>query len=143
MLIPEPRRWRYALSAGALLATLGLSCQFTSLVHTRNWTGNPASSGPTGVEVSSLLASLYDVSPPAKFAANSYPSGWLPDLPIWDTLPESFREVDLWRSDAEPTWHTWLTGLYSQSYVRQDLWYPGGPVAEVWARIDVRDRPAR
>ncbi len=134
--------WRRILGTVVFVGMLGLSCHFTEFVHTPGWTGNPDWDGGNSLARRGLHQVISAVAKDMEDPQVEYPAGWLRDLPVWDGINERLGDSHrpVYRRQLERAWHTWLTGLYRYTKIRQDYWYPGGPFAEAGPRTELRDR---
>ena len=133
--------WRRVLGVLLAVGALGLSCHFTELVHTSQWTGNPNWDGALSAITNSYRRSVPELMGKIDDADEEYRPSWLRELPVWEQLEQWFEIAELNRRQIGRTWHTWFTGLYPVKLIRQDFWFPGGTLAEGLAEFELRDRP--
>jgi hypothetical protein len=69
-----------------------------------------------------------------------YPAMRLSEAPFLASAEVEPSRCEGHRLELTPLWHTWLTGLYRRREVPQELWYPGGTLADAAGRIAWRDR---
>jgi hypothetical protein len=69
-----------------------------------------------------------------------FPPCWLRELSLPDHLARHVAEGFPVRRQHRTAWHSWLTDLYPYDVVRQDFWYPDGPLREGLRAVEVRDR---
>lgn len=153
--IPMPFLWlvlvcladtRLRRLTGLLIAVgmIGLSCQYTDIVHGERWTGSArwgrlhqAVGGSTLRAIVAELAELPQDDP------TSYAAGWLRDLPIAEHVNDLLNKRPFVRGEIEPVWHSKFTALYRRVSIPQDVWFPGGTLAEGAEDLEFRDRLRR
>lgn len=143
LLFVKSTAWRRTLGALTFLGMLGLSNQFSDIVHEPGWTGNPEWDRGMSVTLRSHRQCAASVAADSDDPAAEMPAGWLREMPVWPTMQDRFVGRLPARREITATWHTWFTGLYRYTAIPQDLWYPGGPLAEGMTRLELRDRASR
>lgn len=134
---------RRVLAGVLFVLMLGLSCHFTDVVHTSDWTGNPMSKGPFDAFQRSIQKTAALLPAEVEDASVSYAAGWLRESPVWVQVKSQLGDRYYPRRQIDRAWHTGLTGLHPVTLIPQDIWYPGGVFADNVGRIELRDRPDR
>lgn len=130
-------------AVGILLLGFFLCQQFTSLVHTDTYTGNPGWAKWTCTVhrkwyLQFLRSSLTEVT---KMCETAYPEGWLSESGVTALIPDV--PEDLLRSRSVEVfhfWHTWMTGLHGSCYGHAEVWYPGGKLDDAIRKLEFRER---
>ena len=133
-------RSRQLLLYGIFIAAgLLLTIEFSALVHTESYTGNPDANRYKKLHQEIVSSSLkYEPS----LGNNYYPEGWLQDVMDISKIPYHEKMTDpKWRATVIfKFWHTPLTGLYGKTKgKRLAVWYPGGVLSETADKIQIRE----
>jgi hypothetical protein len=129
--------WRRVMGTCLFVGMAGLSFQFSALVHTPGWTGNPGFEGIEAQVFRSMKANAVNFV--ADVGDVTWPEGWVRDLPVGNELQEIFEGTQLHRRHIRRVWHSPITGLYHYHRVPQAIWYPGGPFREGVKKLELRD----
>lgn len=123
-----------------MVAAIQLSFHFTSLVHRKEYTGNPSSG--EGVRRVYLRVLSEDLVDSGLDTQQQFSPGWLRD--IVDEELEVYAIFEHLRSlgNVLHLWHTWFTRIYGITDVPADVWYPGGVMADSLEQIELRARPS-
>lgn len=151
-LIPMPFLWlvlvcladtRLRRLTGALIAVgmVGLSCQYTDIVHGERWTGSSQWERPHQAVAGAMLRAIVgELAELPQDDPTPHTAGWLRDLPFAEHVNGLLNKRRLVRGEIEPVWHSRFTVLYRRVYIPQDVWFPGGALADGAEGLELRDR---
>ncbi len=130
-------------SSGITFMSLALAFVLAEHAHRlrglNQWTGMPnlssLSAGRAKNRLKEIGSRLVELKDTAKYAPC-----WLRDHPN-ERIAIEGMVMPPRDSRAEPSWHTWLTGLYRRYDIDRDFWYPGGTLPEAAERLELRARP--
>ena len=78
-----------------------------------------------------------------RYGDSVYPQGWLRELPFAATFEGDLAMEKPFplRAEVYRVWHSRFTHLYRVNRINQDVWYPGGQLADTVDSICLKDRP--